>query len=80
MFDMSVDLHYNHDLYNWDASVFFLFTILVPNTNFNKSQPKFQGVPGNAELTLSGNKGTYQRKYVIFQIDEHQIHFYLIPI
>ena len=32
----------------------FLFDILVPRTNFNKSYPTFQGVRGTIGLTLSG--------------------------
>ena len=40
-------------LNSWNASSGFLFDIFVPRTNFNKSQPRLQGVPGNTGVTLS---------------------------
>ena len=53
-----------------------LFDILVPHTNFNKSQPTVQG----AVLTLSENSGRNQREYIILHINQTQIHFYLIAV
>ena len=51
---MLLDRHYNHDLVqlryvNW----FFFFGILVPRTDFNKSQLTFQVVPSNTALSRS---------------------------
>ena len=54
------------------GQLFFLLYIFVPH--INKTQPTFQGVPGNTGLTLMKNTGRNQRKYIIFHIDEHQIH------
>ena len=56
---MFVDLlvHYNHDLYGWDTSIFLqllllvVFYILMPHTDFNESQQTFHWVPGNTVLT-----------------------------
>ena len=53
MFYMFVDLHYNYDFVSLRYVKWFYSDILVPHTNFNKSQPTFQVVAGNTVLTLS---------------------------
>ena len=53
---MFVGLHYNHDfVYLRYVKWFFFSDILAPHTNFNKSQPVFQGVSDTCTtgLTLS---------------------------
>ena len=56
-------------LYGWDNVNWFLFDILVPHTNFNKSQTTSQGVPGNTWLThFRKNNGRNQRKYMILHM------------
>ena len=48
-----INLHYNHDFVQLSYVQIFFFDILVPDTNFNKSPPKFKGESGNMGLKLS---------------------------
>ena len=55
-------------LYSWDTSIDFSLWHLVLHTNFNKSQPMFQGAPGNTGLTTGRN----QSKYIFLHIGAKQ--------
>ena len=44
--------------YKWDASIYFLYRndqVMIPDTNFNKSQTKFRAVLRNTGSTLLAN-------------------------
>ena len=58
----------------------FLCNILVPLSDFDKSQPTFKAVQRKAGLTLLGELGGNQEKYIILHIGEHQVRCYLIVV